>query len=113
MLAGKVRAELSEEKVEVDEVFRRSRDVPILTVSRAVVDFEAARLEKYSSGLVLPAARVIEGVLANDRAREPEIIEADDKLFDVNERWCCKRSSTMAGSSRREFIEVHSTSSSS
>lgn len=48
--------ELSEENVEVDEVFRRSNALPILTVSRAVVDFDAVGFAKYSSGLVLPAA---------------------------------------------------------
>lgn len=79
--------ELAEENVEVEEVFRRSNDLPILTVSRAVVDLEAVRLAKYSSGLALPAARVLDGVLANDGARDPGINEAVDRLLDVNERW--------------------------
>lgn len=40
----------------MDDVLRRSNAFPTLATSRAVVDFEVARFEKYSSGLVAPAA---------------------------------------------------------
>lgn len=63
----------------------RNKGFPILAASSAVVDFDGARLAKYSSGVVLPGILILVGVLALDwigdligsgaEVRLPEVFE--------------------------------------